>query len=261
MWRISLPSGETLRVRIAAASWGPPRGDSVDATTVVTAELEGSRVVGYIHGGLSRHGDRFSCPLKPVHALEIVEHAVREGWQPDGEVDEVRVEDARWVLRECPIPFTRAPRHEGAAMQTLTRDLHLATDSWMQDWPLEVADPNRVAEFCAYYDAATSDDVRFDAMALALHSMDLKLSIGPEIGSQWDWFESRLRSAFPLHGHQVAYWAAIEKVVLDDENCLRISPSMRRVWEESLVQISIECSETRESTGPAPGMNDEHGRD
>lgn len=113
----------------------------------------------------------------------------------------------------------------------------------MQDWPLEVSDPERVQAFMAFYDEVDDPDVRFDVMQLALFSYDER----PESRSLSDWFQRTLRRDFALHGHTVADWAALEREPedpelqrSDPEFVFRISGMLRGVWEDSLSPVVVE---------------------
>jgi hypothetical protein len=112
----------------------------------------------------------------------------------------------------------------------------------MQDWPLEVSDSARLGEFCDYYDEAIDALVRFDTMQLALFSLDHH----PDLDGWSPWFRETLRRDFALHGHTVAYWAALDREADDPElRCdepeyvFPISSLMRDVWEDSLVPVPV----------------------
>ena len=110
----------------------------------------------------------------------------------------------------------------------------------MQDWELEVCDPDRIAEYVAFYEEQSNPLVRFDTMAIALVAYDEARE-----PSAWSsWFNEALRRDFALHGHLVAYWAALEREADDPElerreHVFRISKPLREIWESSLVPIDL----------------------
>jgi hypothetical protein len=230
--------------------------NAVDATIEMEArsvEAPNRTVVGLIHGNLVRAspGGPFVVTIGPEQVREVVDDALTEWAQ--GDCAELRVAehparyrtaDARWRMIDCPVAHTHAPRYAGGAVDILEAKLGLGSESWMQDWPLEVSDPARVEEFCAFYDRESDALVRFDAMQLALFSYDERDDNAPLSG----WFERTLCRDFALHGNTVAYWAALERERDDPELTkpepefvFRISGLLRRVWESSLVPIDIGC--------------------
>lgn len=230
--------------------------DAVDGTIEIrlrSVQKPERTVVGLIHGNLSRAsgGGPFEVPIHPNQVREALEDALAEWAKADTAESTVahhperyRIADARWSMRDCPVAQTRAPRYAGGAVDIIEAKLGLGSESWMQDWPLEVCDPARVEEFCALYDRESDPLVKFDTMQLALFSYDERERFDAVLSG---WFERSLRRDFALHGNTVAYWAALEREADDPELALpepevafRISGLLRRVWENSLVPIDIQ---------------------
>jgi hypothetical protein len=207
-------------------------------------------IVGLIHGELSRTipNRPFAVTFRLDQLRQVIEYALSEWEEPSGSSDAhqlipYRIHDARWRMEDCPVPHTAAPRYPGGAYDILERELRLGSESWMQDWPLEVSDPSRVDEFCAFYDQMTDPIVKFDTMQLALFSYDY-YSERDTVHSGW--FDRTLRRDFVLHGHTVAYWAALERASDDPELSLsnpefvfKNSGLLRRIWEDSLIPIDL----------------------
>ncbi len=145
-------------------------------------------------------------------------------------------------MKACPVRETDAPQYAGRAREVLEARFDLKRDPRMQDWELEVCDPDRIGEYLTFYDQHVDPAVRFDTMAIALVAYDEArdpLAWAP-------WFERTLRRDFALHGHSVAYWAALDRDARDpelrrqsSESVFRISGKLREIWESSLVPIEL----------------------
>ncbi|WP_394843190.1 hypothetical protein LZC95_39835 [Pendulispora brunnea] len=218
---------------------------SVDATVELEARslmASERRILGLLHGHLSRKTpqDPFAIPLGPGELRTLLEYADSECPEREPETEYLRVPDLQWLIKPCPIQETVALQYAGAARQFL--ESRLALDSYpdMQDWPLEVSNPDRIEEFCNFYDENTDPVVRFDTMQLALYSLEHCAD-----KNRWaSWFYTRLRRDFALHGHTIAYWACLQRDAADPEFRRRdpefvfpISGLLRTVWEESLVAV------------------------
>lgn len=229
--------------------------DAVDGTIEMearSAHRPERMVTGLIHGNLSRAfpGGPFVAAVRPDQVGEVLEYALSE-WAKEevsGPVyvphpERYRVTDARYLMRDCCVPHTRAPRYAGGGARVLEAKLGFGREPWMQDWPLEVCDSARVEELCTFYEQESDPIVRFDTMRLALFSYDERPRLDVALSR---WFEHTLRRDFALHGHTVEYWAALEREHDDPELALpepdlvfRISGLLRRVWEDSLVPIDL----------------------
>ena len=240
--------GEELCVDVRGYAWQPiAHLDAVDATLEVVAQHSrgpSRSVLAILHGRLERAGDgRFGTPLILDDVRELVEY----GWdEAEQDRSPIRITDAQFCLTTSRLQQTQAPQWAGAARHVVNARFGLESDSGMQDWPLEVSDPSRVAEFCAYYDELTDPLVRFDVMQLALFSRDSQLRRGAG-DTMAAWFERTLHRDFALHGHTVAYWAALDRPsddpelqLADPEFVFAISARMRRAWDASIIAIDVE---------------------
>jgi hypothetical protein len=250
-------NGEDFDVAFRGRAWQPCDAlEAVDGTIEMEArsvQRPERTIVGLINGNLSRAfpGGPFAVTVRPDQVGEVLQDALSE-WakeEASGAVhvhhpERYRVTDAQWLMTDCPVAPTRALRYPGGAVAILEARLRLGSDPWMQDWPFEVSDPTRVEEFCAFYDQEGDPLVRFDTMQLALFSYDQRRRLDVALSG---WFERTLRRDFALHGHTVAYWAALDREDDDPELALpepefvfRISGLLRRVWEDSLVPIDLD---------------------
>jgi hypothetical protein len=238
------------------SAWQECQGiDAVDGTIeIVACSLQRDRsMIGLIHGHLWRAcpGGAFVVPIGSSQVGEVIEDAISE-W--DGEDSSslaegchpgpYRIVDARWRMQDCPLPDTQAVKYAGGAYDRVDTEFNLGSQRWMQDWPVEVSNPERVEEFCAFYDRETDPIVRFDTMQLALDSYNDRL--------QWDpvrsaWFDRTLRQDFALHGHTVIQWAALryekdhpELFSPNPEFVCKCSGMLRLIWEESLIPIELQ---------------------
>lgn len=252
--------GKKFDVTIRGYAWQAcDTQNSVDGTIEIVAQpvaSDGRGVIGLVHGHLTRlnPGGPFVVNFRKDQIKDLIESANPEDNLPPhlvfdllDDLQTLRIIDAGWRMNPYPIPQTRAARHAGAEMEFLETHLHLGSARWMQDWPNEVSNLERVEEFCAFYDMQADPGVRFDTMALALTSFDDKVRSDDEFDPDLTrWFEQTLRRDFALHGHTVGRWAMLDRDRDDSEFQLtypefvfRISGMMRRIWEESLVPIDV----------------------
>lgn len=244
---------EEFNCSIRAHAWHRAEElNTVDGTIeieAVSAVTSVHSVLGTVHGRLERAAPNgpFIVLLGMEQIGELIEYAkeesARDGGAHERREQRLRVPDARWVMKDCRIPHTSAPRYAGKARDVLESRFALGSAPWMQDWPLEVCDPARIEEFCAFYDEATDLLVRFDVMQLALFSYDEQ----PEKSTCSEWFKKTLRRDFAIHGHTVSYWAALDREAddpelhrTDPEFVFGISSLLREIWEASLVPVEVE---------------------
>jgi hypothetical protein len=238
--------------------------DSVDATVMIRAtasnpstDLQTSdqiripRTVEIFLQGHVRRQSRtapFLVDLSDTQVAEILQNAFSELEPSLPPKDEgqtaphvLRIAEGRWLLQECRIAKTNAPMYAGSAGDIVDKALSLTRHPLMEDWEIELADSDRIAEFCAFYDTQTDPIIKFDVMALALASFDGT----PDLSIWSDWFERTLIRDFAIHGHTVAYWCVLEQVTEtflqpDPEFCFTITPLMRKVWTKSQVRVNAQ---------------------
>lgn len=77
----------------------------------------------------------------------------------------------------------------------------------MQDWPLEVADPERIDEFLALYESCEDENELFFLMQLVLYTLEEL----PQGGLQlWPRVEPLLVAHGRLHAESIIYWSCGE---------------------------------------------------
>ncbi len=191
----------------------------------------------YFDTRLARSGHVFRVALTESQLVEAAVACLRN-WSVynDPERGAPLVLDVANFHMQSPFGQTVAPRWPGARSEVLGRDLGVSWESWMQDWPVERADERRIAEFCAYYEAATDPLVRVDAMALAFESWNHSTVESKHDG----WFYATLRRDFALHGHLVKQYARLGEALREIDDG---APFMRAVWRFSVKQVPVVLGE------------------
>lgn len=186
----------TVPFRINAFAWAPLSGPGdFDGSLTVRFQVTRARALtAWLHLRLTADAAGLCrCPLSLAQLGELASSIIEYGRD---------FSEGRWYITGPP-PDTAADRYGHPARSRLDRDLGLPSEGWMQDWPLEVARWQDLDRYLEYYDAAgddpDSDDVRHDAMWLALHAAEHRLEPAP----RWEWFAERIRARFPLHAHAV----------------------------------------------------------
>lgn len=110
----------------------------------------------------------------------------------------------------------------------------VAYDRSMQDWPVEVGDPDRLDEFIALYETAADDHERTLLMELIFVSMDLSEDAG---APHWARVAAWLEAAPTIHARVLIYWSLVCERPdatwvfrrIDDDNHFPTTPLARRV--------------------------------
>ena len=93
------------------------------------------------------------------------------------------------------------------AIEKLNMLLDLPYMDWMQDWDIQLADSNRIQEFCDTYERENLDSNEKQAlMALIIASYNNYLE---ERGNEvflWNKIAALLRQDFDLHKSTLLYW-------------------------------------------------------
>ena len=110
------------------------------------------------------------------------------------------------------------------AMAALNQALRLPATGREQDWDIELADPDRVGEFIAYFEShALSEGEKHALMALILGSLE-DLSNKKEVSTElWDRVERLLRAEPGLYADLVKQWGPKN----DDPDGFAISPLLQ----------------------------------
>jgi hypothetical protein len=116
------------------------------------------------------------------------------------------------------------------AIVRLTVALRLRVTEGGQDWPLEVADSDRIAEFLDFYEHESLDDQeRYHLMELIVASLEEHLQ-----GHQKDpvliaRFQRHFTNSFDAHSDTAEYFAGVGTT---GGSHFAITPLMRQIWEE-----------------------------
>jgi hypothetical protein len=117
------------------------------------------------------------------------------------------------------------------AIQKLNEILNLPDQPWIQDWDIQLADPNRVEEFCQLYSQLNHDDERFTLMTLIVASLDQQLQNGNADEKLMTLVKLLLDRQFNLHQDTIEYWCEFEED--NPEHFWKITPMMRSIWQEN----------------------------
>jgi hypothetical protein len=113
-----------------------------------------------------------------------------------------------------------------AAIEKLNMLLNLPYMDWMQDWDIQLADSNRIQEFCDAYERENLDSNEKQAlMALIIASYNNYLE---ERGNEmvlWDKIAALLRRDLDLHKPTLLYWSCDNSEEITGE--FAVTPSIK----------------------------------
>lgn len=85
----------------------------------------------------------------------------------------------------------------------------IANEAWMQDWPLEVADPSRLGEFIKLLQGCTDTEMRCALMELVLYSLD---GADDVVRSQhWPAVEAAIAASPTDYAYPLMQWSCLEE--------------------------------------------------
>jgi hypothetical protein len=126
-----------------------------------------------------------------------------------------------------PEHFWRFPT--AASIEALARRFGLSNRPGMQDWPIEVADAERIDEFLsAYEDDELTDDDRFTLMEILLQSFE-EFAAVRGFDQRWPRVLDALESNIELHAWSVWYWSGADNEAKDS---WFVAPSIQQVFEK-----------------------------
>lgn len=132
--------------------------------------------------------------------------------------------------RQYPLHLARYPI--SASREKLAGLFRLENRPEMQDWEVEVADPNRITEFLNAYEASDlSDDDRFLLMSLIIASFDdAGESDGekPFSGKEWEKTRKLLIRDCKLHASTLWYWSSWGTAV--EDAAFTVTRHIRPIW-------------------------------
>lgn len=125
---------------------------------------------------------------------------------------------------------TREPKFRcgtAKAIYSVVIKFNLPHEEWMQDFPIEISDAEKIEDYFGFYDQVTDDDEKFVLMELLIQATT-------EQPTSWDLYHSwlelkqRLIQDFLIHEYTVYYWCCFDNK--DIEECWSITPYMRELW-------------------------------
>jgi len=114
----------------------------------------------------------------------------------------------------------------------------------MQDWPLEVADRDRLPEFVEFLSRADDDTDRFALMSLVLRSLDEASE--EQQRATWPTVMAILEHNPTLFAHEIMYWSCGEErddgcwqLTEDIDEQFSITPVMRQVLRRVAGELGL----------------------
>ena len=95
------------------------------------------------------------------------------------------------------------PATDGATAEAVAKAVGVAYEPWMQDWPIEVADGDRIAEFLSHYEKEEKPERRLAIAELIVASLD-DMVAHKEPSRDLLERAGRILKAYP---HIIEYWS------------------------------------------------------
>lgn len=99
------------------------------------------------------------------------------------------------------------PSFSQRVAKSVARELGVAHEQWMQDWPIEVADADRIEEFFAHLETETRPDHQRAIVTLVIASLDESFCSGTAPGQQ---LLTRIGGAIRNFPALLEYWACVD---------------------------------------------------
>ncbi len=106
--------------------------------------------------------------------------------------------------------------------EAVAEKCRVARESWMQDWPIEVADPDRIEEFFAHLEIETEPDYQRAMVTLVIASLDVAFVIGAPPQQQ---LLSRIGAVIRNFPELLEYWSCPSAE--SDEEMFGVTPWIR----------------------------------
>src|SRR2546430_1857474 len=113
------------------------------------------------------------------------------------------------------------PATDGATAGAVAKTVGVAYEPWMQDWPIEVADPDRIAEFLSHYEKEENPKRRLAIAELIVASLDDAVALTEPSKEVLD----RAGGILKLYPHIIEYWSCPDAHT--DEEMFHITPWIR----------------------------------
>jgi hypothetical protein len=116
---------------------------------------------------------------------------------------------------------TYYPATDRATAEAVAKAVGVAYESWMQDWPIEVADGDRTGEFVSHYENEQRPEHRLAIAELIVASLDDAVPLGAVSKDLLD-KAGHILKGYP---HIIAYWSCPDAHT--DEGMFHITPWIR----------------------------------
>jgi|SRR5581483_4592070 len=105
--------------------------------------------------------------------------------------------------------------------EAVAKEVGVACEPWMQDWPLEVADARRTEEFLSHYRAERNPERRLAIAALIVASLDDAFALGTPSKELLD----RAGPVLKTYPEMLEYWSCPDAHT--DDEMFHITPWIR----------------------------------
>ncbi len=113
------------------------------------------------------------------------------------------------------------------AIDELANFFNYPNDKRMQDWEIEVANPEHLQNYLDYYTKSTDDDVKFCLVEMALQALEETEKEKRE--PYWKQLKTIIIKNIDIHEYTLHYWCYFGFELSD---CWEITPMLRRLWNE-----------------------------
>lgn len=113
------------------------------------------------------------------------------------------------------------------AIDKLVKELNMPYESWMQDWPYEIANPDEIDRYINHYQTITDEDEKFTLM-LAIIQATEEQDNQQLLLKYWNRVQVFLKEDFHIHEYTIYYWCSFDNEDIND--CWNITPLMRNLY-------------------------------
>jgi hypothetical protein len=113
------------------------------------------------------------------------------------------------------------PATDGATAEAVAKTVGVAYDPSMQDWPIEVADGDRTAEFLSYHEKEQRPERRLAIAELIVASLDRAAALADPSKDLLD----RAGRILKMYPHIIEYWSCPDAHT--DDEMFHITPWIR----------------------------------
>jgi len=115
-------------------------------------------------------------------------------------------------------------------MEKLAKDLNIAFENWMQDWPYEVVNKNDIEKYLEYYNTVNDKNKKFKVMEMLIQSIEEQEN-EEKFLYYWNIVKRLIEKDFLIHEYTIWYWCLFEEIDEDHmKDAWKITPFLRRLW-------------------------------